>query len=152
MKDAFRTLPSPLQRQIMSRLAIGIGFLFVTILFVIAKTPFLVVVPGIVVSLFCGISGISLFFLAISGDYIVLHGKCTDIFRSPVKKRVTSILLQTDEHVVQIRLNRSTHKFTVGVIMDVYLNKHTPVYVKDGIKIIYQYITLDVKGEKKHVS
>lgn len=145
MKSALEGIPAPLQKQIIYRM-LGMGiFVIITIVLIIKTTPFMTILPGVLVALLCSVSGLILMIQCVSGNYIVLSGKCISVSRTLLKQRVKYITIQTAEHKVRILVNSRLRKCINGAVFQVYLSKRTPVYNIDGIQVIHQYLAIDIE-------
>ena len=142
MKEKFLQIPQPLRKQILLRCAgagIGIGML----LFVLAYSrDWRFFIPCIAVVIISLANAAFLFYRCVQGRYVVIHGECTEIERTGIRKRIKAIYLQTQEHPVKLTGVKAVRNLTVGDSVELYVADNTPVYSMEGWNVICNYITL----------
>ncbi len=147
MREAFKNIPEPLQKQILYRIGTGAAALLLTAsLFLYAMNPFSIVsCAGIMV--FCGISSFVLFRKAVIGEYVVVNGECLKVTLTSVRKRVRAITFLTgDGQTLQVTVKQRLKKIRVGVAVTLYVAANMPVYEKDGMHLLYSYLALETRG------
>jgi len=122
--------------------------LFITLLITI--NDLYTILPFIGLSVFCVIQALLLFFRAGGGGYVIIHGECKETILTTVRKRTKSIILDTEEHTVQIIVKQRLRRIPTGTVLDVYVAENTPVYEKDGIQLLHSYWAIDSKGGQNH--
>ena len=143
-KTQFAALPEPLKKQILIRLGFSLGFFLLFILVLWAMFDWMAVVPVIGLSIFSIISAGILFSKAVAGDYVVIRGRCIEVTVTPIRKRSKSILIQTDEHIVQLMTKQRPKRIHKGVDLELYVAKNTHVYEKDGIQLLHTYLAINI--------
>ena len=147
MKNVFKQIPEPLQKQILFRLCGGIGILFLTITFLYSTLDFFSVLACAAIVLLCFISSISLFRRAIIGDYVVINGECQEVSLTAVRKRTKMITLQTDGgQKLQVMIKQRLKKVATGSKVTLYVAANMPVYEKGDALILHSYLAIDTRG------
>jgi len=143
-KTLFIAIPDPLKKQIFIRLGSALIFLLLFILVLYTMSGWMIIVPFVCLMIYGVISAVLLFFRAIAGKYVIIRGLCVDVSATPIRKRSKSILVQTDEHMVRVMMKQRTKRIPAGVQLEIYLADNTQVYEKDGAKLLYAYLAVDV--------
>ena len=80
---------------------------------------------------------------AAEGKYVALTGICTELEKSPLRRRIKNVYLQNDQHRVKIASPQGRMKnLRVGDELTVYISDNTPVYEMDGYKVICSILAL----------
>jgi hypothetical protein len=150
MLKQFKTLPSPLQKQIIVRFSYAAGFLFVGIVSILNFRDLSVLAAGAaIVAFFIGYA-VRLLRLALGGRYIVIHGVCRDVTVTAVKRRIKSLTLQTivndAEILVNLPIRHKMHTLQPGTALILYVAENTPVYETDGVSQLRGYLAIQTKG------
>lgn len=149
MKEQFLTIPKPLQKQVLLRLAGGILGLILFILVLIFYKDWRFWFPCVILSVMCLASAGTLFFRCILGNYVVVEGVCTDIDKSLIRKRVKAIYVRNDQFSIKIVNAKRIRNLSIGDTVTVYVADNSAVYDVDGMKVICYYLAM-TKGERTH--
>ena len=141
MADQFKQIPSPLQKQILIRLA-GSGLGIVMLILILAyRGSWQLMLPGIAIFLAFTLSAWLLFRKCVQGAYAVIRGQCTEIERTGIRKRIKAVYIQADDRCIRIVTQlQKIRKLSVGDKLIIYLAEITPVYDHDGCLVIFQII------------
>lgn len=143
MKEKFIQLPAPLRKQILLRcVGAGLGAAMLLIVLIYSR-DWRFMVPCAAVAALCLGSAAFLFDRCVRGKYVVISGLCTEIERTPIRKRIKAIYLQTEEHQVKLVGIRPIRNLIEGDTLNLYVAENTPVYNADGCNVICSYITLE---------
>lgn len=144
MRQEFKRIPDPLQRQIFVRL--GLGALFLILLIAVATTALDIYLwlPCAGMAIFFTMSAFALFRRAVLDDYVIVTGKCASVEFTAVRKRAKSLLLRTDECSLQVALRGRMRKIPAGVKVRLYIAKNTPVYEHNGNQMLYTYLAMEI--------
>jgi len=104
------------------------------------------------VSVFFAAAAYSMFRLSVSGEYAVVSGICQSVALTPIRGRVKNIILQSGEHTLLITLHGRFGTIWAGTAVDLYAAKNTPIYEKNGVQILYNYLAIDVKQMGRKVN
>lgn len=148
-KAAFSALPEPLQRQVLIRLGFSMVFMLLFVLVLCMMFDWLTILPFFILSGFSLFSAYMLFRRAVAGDYVVIRGRCVESSVTLVRRRTKSILVEADEHMVQVMMKQRLKRIPDGTSLDIYVANNTQVYDKDGAKLLHSYLAIDVKGGRK---
>lgn len=97
MKERFKRLPEALQKQVIYRLGAGVIFLLCTILILIFFRDIYLLLPALCFAIFFILNGLWVFFETDAGKYVVIEGRCTGIEKTPLRKRIKNIHIETDD-------------------------------------------------------
>ena len=143
MLQEFKSLPEPLQKQILIRL--GLGAVFAVLLVAVVST-----VRDIYLWLPC--AGLMLFFLvtailllrrALLGDYVIIDGECVEVGVTTLKRRAKFLVLETEAGKIKVLMQNRRRKIAVGDGVKLYVAKNTPIYEHNGSQMIYTYIAIE---------
>lgn len=148
MKEKFKLIPYPLQRQILIRLGgAGLGLLMLTLVLAY-RGDWRFFIPCIALTGVCAGSALLLYLQCIDDRYVIIEGICTEIEKSPLRRRVKAIYIRTAEHDVKLLNARRIKNLSVGNQLMVYVNEKTAVYEMDGCKVLCSYLALAKGGHR----
>lgn len=147
MKDKFKRLPDALQKQVVLRLAIGVGFfiLFLIVQFCMGDICFslpCVLFGGVMI-----VNGGLLFYNSTKGNFISVRGVCTQIERTGMRKRIRSLYIDTEPYTLKLPVCQRIKNLDKGDTIIVYLSEKTPVYEQDNGYMICSYYALEIRKE-----
>jgi len=145
LKAQFSVMPKPLQREISYRLGFALVFLLLFVFVLILLLDWMSIIPFIGISLFFLISATLLFHRVSSGQYVVVEGICAEVSTTLIRKRAKTILVQTNEHLVQVIIKQRLKKISQGSHVKIYVSDQTQVYDKDGRLLLSGYLAIDVQ-------
>ena len=149
MKEQFKCIPKPLQKQILIRIAGAILGLFLFILVLIFYKDWRFWIPCVILSVMCLASAGTLFYRCVFGKYVVVEGVCTDIDKTLIRRRVKAIYIRNDNFSIKIVNAKRIKNLSIGDIVTVYVADNSAVYDVDGMKVICYYLAM-TKGERTH--
>lgn len=144
MKDKFNQFPKALQKQVLIRLTASAVSMLMLVLILLYRGGFELVLPCVGFAAVFLISAFQLYVRCEENEYVVLHGVCTEIERTGLRRRVKDIYVKENEHTV--RLVRPTMKLralNVGDKITIYLADNAPVYDMDGCKVICNTLAVE---------
>lgn len=144
-KAQFAAIPKPLQKQVFVRLGFTLMFLLLFILVLCTMFDWLTAVPFAGLAVYSAISVFLLFHRAAVGDYVVIRGCCMESAVTLIRRRTKSILVETEEHMVQVMMKQRLKRIPEGAVLEVYVASNTQVYEKDGAKLLHTYLAIDMK-------
>jgi len=137
-----KSLPEPLQRQILLRLGLA-AVLFIFGLASAAAWRDWSMLIIIAVALFFAFLGIRI----VWRDYIVITGVCSEVEATMIRKRTKAIVLITEmggkEGKLRVSLRQQFRKIAVGDILDVYVDTEAQIYEWEGEFRLQSYIAID---------
>jgi hypothetical protein len=142
-------MPAPLQRQTLIRLGFGVLFLALSAVLIPGADDIRPVLPCVGAALFFAASAFGLFRKAVSGEYVIIGGICQGVIPTTAKKRIKYMLLKTDTLTIRVAVRGRHGKIAEGMSIDLYTAKSTPVYEKDDIGILYDYLAIDIGREER---
>lgn len=139
MKERFRNIPAPLQKQILQRafgMAIGIAIMIFA-----GREDFMLLLPGISILVMFLVSACSLAIRCFEGKYLILKGQCLQIERSFVRKNIKAIYLKVQNHTVKLRC-QLPRRIAVGDQLNIYISNDAPVYEEDGCQVLFHILAI----------
>lgn len=141
MREKFKAIPNPLQKQILIRLvgcAVGIAALIVLL---INGGRWQLFFPAVIITIYFLLSAINLFVLCSEGRYVELHGTCKAIERSVVRKRVKALHIESDGKSIKLIPHQNTGPVSEGDSLIIYLADTASVYEVDNDLVLCDIIT-----------
>ena len=145
MKEKLYSLPRPLQKQVLIRLAAGAVFIFLMIVVLICSRDLYFALPCALLSGYLLINGGRVFYHGYRGDYIRIQGICEEIEAVGIRKRIKSIRIAFDGYSIKIPVCQRMKRLAVGDTVIVYLSEKAPVYEQDGGYMICSYDALETE-------
>lgn len=141
MAEQFKQIPSPLQKQILIRLAgSGLGIAMLTLILAYHGS-WQLILPGIAIFVAFTVSAWLLFRKCVTGAYVVIHGQCVEIERTGIRKKIKAVYIQNEDRCIRIMSQlQKIRKLSVGDKLTLYLAENTPVYDHDGCLVIFHII------------
>ena len=137
-----KSLPEPLQRQILLRLGLAAALFIFGLVSAIAWRDWSMLII-IAVALFIAFLGIRI----VWRDYIIITGVCSEVEATMIRKRTKAIVLITEmggkEGKLRVSLRQQFRKIAVGDILDVYVDTEAQIYEWEGEFRLQSYIAID---------
>ena len=149
MREKFKSIPFPLQKQIISRFAAGLLFVFLFLIVLFCFWDVYLFLPCVFFAVFLIVNAILLFYNSHKGNFVSVEGRCEHIETTRVRKRIKSITLELVENKLKIVIRHRIKKLAVGDTVVVYLAKSTQVYDIDEGYLINNYYALDIRKEAR---
>ena len=150
MKERFNSLAGALQKQILTRLGIGLAALFIFVVVLIFTREFFFCLPCIILALFMGLNGSILFLTCIEGKFIVICGECISAEKTPLSRRVRSITIAYDDIPILIPVKGKLKAPLQGDRIVIYMPEKAPVYDRDGGYHIHEYYAIEIERKVLH--
>lgn len=145
MKDKFLQIPEPLQKQLL--LWMGGCILSVGMLAMIFASPSewnLLPLCLLLLSV-CGGSGWVLWDRCIHQRYVVIEGICTEIERTPFRKRIKTLYIRYGDFDIKLVGVGMMKSLVVGDTVTVYVAETTGVYEVESHMVICSHLAI-VRG------
>lgn len=147
MKEKFLRIPAPLQKQILLRLGGCVAGLSMLLLILIYGGDWCFLIPCVAFALLCLTGSVSLYDRCLQQKYVVVDGTCTEIERTPLRRRIKAVYLRSDSHSIKLVNIRKLRNLNVGDTVRIYVSEDAPVYEIDGSQVICNYIAIE-RGPK----
>lgn len=147
MKEKFLCIPAPLQKQILLLLGGCVAGLSMLLLVLIYDGDWRFLIPCVAFALLCLAGAASLFDRCLQRKYVVVDGTCTDIERTPLRRRIKAVYLRNERHSIKLVNVRKLRNLTVGDTVCIYVSEDAPVYEIDGSQVICNYLAIE-RGTK----
>ena len=150
LRSQFLLIPEPLKTQILIRAGLSIfSFLMIIIVAIFMHDLFLIL-PFIGTCILGSVNTFMLFQIANEKKYVVITGQCVEIALTMVKRIPKSITVVTDSHTVKLMLKNRMKKIPDNAVLSIYIADNTPVYQRNGMEVLHNYLAIDVKGGKRY--
>lgn len=150
MKARLKNIPTVLQKQVVFRCGGGMLFFLLSVIFFAGVRDWYLIFPGLLCGGFLLISGLWLFYQAVSGNYIRLRGECIRIETMGLRRRISFIYLALEQGIVKIPVRHRIRKLVQGDVVTIYVAEQTPVYEKEGVYIISSYYAMESRTGGDH--
>ena len=142
MREQFKAIPNPLQKQILIRLSgCGIGIAALLILLVNGG-HWQLFFPAVIITLYFLNSTIHLFYRCAEGRYVELRGTCQSIERSVVRKRIKALHIESDGRFIKLIPHQNSGSVNDGDSLIIILADNSSVnevYRERGLCDIITY-------------
>ena len=144
MYQGFKRIPEPLQKQTLIRLGLGAVFLILTAALVITAYHIYFWLPCAVTAIFFITAAFLLFRKAVLCEYVTVMGKCTEVGKTSLKRRVKHLTLHTEVGNVKIILHSRLRGISAGKQVKLYLADNAPIYEQNDSQMVYSYLAIEV--------
>lgn len=149
MKDTFLTFPEPLRKQILLQCAGG-GFgiaMFLILLVYVRDWYFLFPCAALVIVSLSGAT--SLYDRCRQERYVTIEAACTEITRTPFRRRIKSLYLRSEQYTIKLVGVRNICGLAVGDTLTLYVSDNAAIYEMDGSMILCSYLALSKVQRQK---
>lgn len=149
MREKFKKIPPPLQKQIIMRYGATLVSLMLLVVSLLLEGSLYLSLSFLIISAFYGISASQLLYMAVSDQIVVICGICTKLEKSLVRRRIKILYLRSEPHTVKIQILGRLRNVDEGDVITVYAANNTPVYENDGCQQLSTYLAIDIlKGSE----
>ncbi|MCI9224140.1 MAG: hypothetical protein HFE91_01575 [Acutalibacter sp.] len=143
----FKELPSPLQKQSLQRIGLGVAMLALFGVIWAATGTLGLAIPGLALTGYLLGSGGLLIHRCVRGEYLCMTGTVKEVSTSGLLKKPKYLLIDTEQGLIQVPVYRKP--LPTGSTVALYLAASTPVYEEDGLFKIYSYLALALAAPPK---
>lgn len=143
----FKELPSPLQKQILQRIGLGLAMLALFVIIWASTGTLGLAVPGLALAGYLLGSGGLMYHRCVHGEYLCMTGTVKEVTTSGLIKKPKYLLIDTEQGLIQVPAGRKS--LPAGSTVALYLAASTPVYEEDGLYKIYSYLALALAAPSK---
>lgn len=137
MKDNFEDLPRALRNLILLRVGISGLCVLTFLMFLCYSYRWEFLFPFFAITCLLVISTWQLFYRCTDQRYVTVHGVCTEINRTWLRKHVKSVTISEGSSMIKILgTELPIRHIRVGDSVKIYIAENVPVYDSDGCKII----------------
>ena len=149
MKDTFLTFPEPLRKRILLQCAGGgFGIAMLLILLVYGRDwHFLFPCAALAIVSLSGAA--SLYDRCRQGRYVTIEAACTEITRTPFRRRIKSLYLRSEQYTIKLVGVRNIRGLAVGDTMTLYVSDNAAIYEMDGSMVLCSYLALSKVQRQK---
>lgn len=145
MLQDFKRIPVPLQKQTLIRAGIGISLLILSAVLIAVTRDIYLWLPCAAASVFSAVSAFLLYYRSVTGGYVVISGKCSEVGLTAVRRHTKYFILQTEACAVKVMLRNRLRKLTAGAAVKLYVAENTTLYEQNGTQMLYIYMALEVE-------
>lgn len=149
MKDTFLMFPEALRKRILLQCAGG-GFgmgMFLILLVYSRDWHFLFPCVALIITSFGGAA--SLYDRCRQGRYVTIEATCTEITRTPFRRRIKFLYLRSETQTIKLVGVRNIRGLTVGDTLTLYVSDSATIYEMDGSMILCSYLALSKVHRQK---
>lgn len=144
MREKFRSIPKPLMKQISGRFVIGgISLIVGVVMFAVSK-DFIFGLPCLVLFVYLALDGGRILYCALTGKYVTVRGDCLTIEYTSIRKRVKSLIIQTEKGKMKIPVRKRIKHISVGDCVTVYMSEKARIFEQDDGLIVFGYYAIEV--------
>ena len=144
MREKIEKISPSLQKQIIIRYgAAAVSLLLLVVSLLLAGSLYLSF-SLLILFFFWGFSASQLLHKAITDQIVVIRGHCTRVEKTPVRRRIKTLYLRSDPHIVKIQITGKLRNIDKGDIVTVYAADNAPVYENEGCQQLSAYLAIDI--------
>ena len=149
MREKFKKIPPPLQKQIIMRYGATLVSLMLLMVSLLLEGNFYLSLSFLIIFAFYGVSASQLLYMAVSNQFVVIRGVCTKLEKTPIRRRIKTLYFRSEPHTVKIQILGRLRNVDEGDVITVYAASNTPVYENDGCQQLSTYLAIDIlKGSE----
>lgn len=108
MREKFEKIPPPLQKQIIMRCGAALVSLLLMVVSLLLEGNLYLSLSVLLFFAFYGFSALQLLYKAVTDQIVVIRGHCTGLEKTPMRRRIKTLYLWSDPHIVKIQIWEST--------------------------------------------
>jgi len=141
-------LPQLLKKRI--ALNILIATLAVVLFFIVifCFSDVVLALPCLILSVLLIVKTAILFYNCIAGNYLEIKGVCSDVEKTPFRRRVKSITVKAEDKKLKLNAHYSIKNISIGDAITVYISKKSPLYNQNGTYIANEFYGVSVDKEE----
>ncbi len=149
MKEKFKKIPLPLQKQIIMKLGAALASLLLLVVSLLLDGNFYLSLSFLLFFAFYVISASQLLYKVVAGLIVVICGTCTKLEKTPIRRRIKTLYLRSESYIVKIQIIGKLRNVDEGDIVTVYAASSAPVYEIEGCQQLAAYLAIDIlKGSE----
>lgn len=137
-----KQLPEALRTQLLIRVGSGTVAMLVFFVVLLMTGEFTFALPCLILSVFLFVNCWTLLRSIIIGSYLCVSGPCVEVEKVGFRRRIKSITVRLGEKLVVVPIRRRINKLSPGTTVTLYVSEKTPVYEKDGLCHIYEFLAI----------
>ena len=151
MKEKFKKIPQPLQKQIIIKYGATLASLLLMTVSLLLERSLYLSLSFLMFFAFFGFSASQLLYRAAAGQFVVIRGQCTRLEKTPIRRHIRTLYLWADPHAVKVQILGKLRNVDAGDTVVVYVSDNTPVYESEGWQQLSTYWAIDImKGANRH--
>ena len=144
MKEKFKKIPQPLQKQIIIKYGAAlVSLLLMTVSLILERNLYLPF-SFLIFFAFFGFSASQLLYRAAAGQFVMIYGQCIRLERTPIRRHIRTLYLWADPHTVKVQITGKLWNINVGDAVAIYVSDNTPVYESEGCQQLSTYLAIDI--------
>lgn len=104
--------------------------------------------PCLILSVLLIVKTAIMFYNCIAGNFLEIKGVCSDVEKTPFRKRVKSITVKAEDKKLKLNAHYSIKNISIGDAITVYISKKSPLYKQDGTYIANEFYGVSVDKEE----
>lgn len=147
MKEKFNSIPKPLKKHILLHFGFGVLSLLAAIVVLIIAKDFILSLPGWILLVYMAISGGTMLYNTLKGNFVVVTGPCISVDRTRFLKRVKAIHIQTERGPMRVPIHKQINKLNEGDAITIYMPSKTRIYEQDEGLVAFGYYAIDINRQ-----
>ena len=148
LKELYMKLPLLLKRRVAINCLIAMLAIILFFIVIFCFSDVVLALPCLILSVLLIVKTAILFYNCIAGNFLEIKGVCSDVEKTPFRRRVKSITLKAEDKKLKLNAHYSIKNISVGDNMTVYISKRTPLYNQNGTYIANEFYGVSVDKEE----
>lgn len=104
--------------------------------------------PCLILSVLLIVKTAIMFYNCIAGHYLEIKGVCSDVEKTPFRRRIKTITVKAEDKKLKLNAHYSIKNVNTGDTLTVYMSKKSPLYNQNGIYIANEFYGVSVDKEE----
>ena len=148
LKELYMKLPTLLKKQIALNVSAATLAIILFFIVIFCFSDVVLALPCLILSVLLIVKTAILFYNCIAGNYLEINGVCSDVEKTPFRKRIKSITLKAEDKKLKLNAHYSIKNICIGDALTVYISKQTSLYNQNGIYIANEFYGVSVDKEE----
>ncbi len=148
LKELYMKLPALLRKHITINILAASLAVILFFIVIFCFSDIVLALPCLILSVLLIVKTAVLFYNCIAGNYLEIKGVCSDVEKTPFRRRVKSIIVKAEDKKLKLNAHYSIKNVNIGDALTVYMSKKSPLYNQNGIYIADEFYGVSVDKEE----
>ena len=148
LKELYLKLPQLLKKHIAINFLIAMLAVILFFIVIFCFSDVVLALPCLILSVLLIVKTAILFYNCIAGNFLEIKGVCSDVEKTPFRRRVKSITVKAEDKKLKLNAHYSIKNISAGDNITVYISKRTPLYNQNGVYIANEFYGASVDKEE----
>lgn len=141
-------LPALLKKRIATNFLIATIAILLFFIMIFCFSDVVLALPCLILSVLLIVKTAILFYNCIAGNYLEIKGVCSEVEKTPFRRRVKSITVKAEDKKLKLNAHCSIKNIGIGDAITVYISQKSPLYYKNGTYVANEFYGVSVVEEE----